>query len=268
MSFCCPHRGRELSEFVSAYRLFVCQSELTEFFAELTEFGEELSEFSLPKTALCRCPSTVRPVFPMLVSQLSKQQNRTRTTSSTVLETPPNRTRTKKNPLRKALRRFAFLVGLSAGNAPKIGTFTAWNRTRNRTRTPPEALLKRYSAHFLTKEDQKNPTLQESAASKKRTFKIALGSCGPHTEYKTLRMLKRNPKIHFGTETTDQSTKKIPKMAIFACFSYFGLYFFGSEVYFGVFFSGFEGFCILYGAALKITVFTEFSQSGRRKLTN
>ena len=48
---------------------------------------------------LGRCPSTVRPVFPMLVFQLSKQQNRTRTTSSTVLGTPPNRTLTKKFPL-------------------------------------------------------------------------------------------------------------------------------------------------------------------------
>ena len=38
------------------------------------------------------CPSTVRPVFPVLVFQLGKQQNRTRTTSSTVLGTPPNRT--------------------------------------------------------------------------------------------------------------------------------------------------------------------------------
>ena len=45
------------------------------------------------------CPSTVRLVFPTLVFQLSKQQNRTRTTSSTVLGTPPNRTRTKKFPL-------------------------------------------------------------------------------------------------------------------------------------------------------------------------
>ena len=45
------------------------------------------------------CPSTVRPVFPVLVFQQSKQQNRTRTTSSTVLGAPPNRTRTKKFPL-------------------------------------------------------------------------------------------------------------------------------------------------------------------------
>ena len=40
--------------------------------------------------------------------------------------------------LRRALRRFAFLVGLSTGNPPKIWTFTTWNRTRNRTRTPSD----------------------------------------------------------------------------------------------------------------------------------
>ena len=45
------------------------------------------------------CPSAARPVLPMLVFELSKQQNRTRTTSSTVLVTPPNRTRTKNFPL-------------------------------------------------------------------------------------------------------------------------------------------------------------------------
>ena len=58
-----------------------------------------LSMHSSRVTSIGRCPSTVRPVFPLLVVQLSKQQNRTRTTSSTVLETPPNRTRTKKFPL-------------------------------------------------------------------------------------------------------------------------------------------------------------------------
>ena len=45
---------------------------------------------------LGQCPSTVRPVFPVLVFQLSKQQNSTRTTSSIALGTPPNRTRTRK----------------------------------------------------------------------------------------------------------------------------------------------------------------------------
>ena len=40
--------GRELSEFLSVYYLWV-KNELTEFVAELTEFAAELSEFSLPK---------------------------------------------------------------------------------------------------------------------------------------------------------------------------------------------------------------------------
>ena len=87
--------------------------------------------------------STVRPMFPVLVFQLSKQQNRTRTTSSTILGTPPNRTRTKKFHLEE-LRgscffcRVAFFIEFFTGNPPTIGTFTAWNRTRNRPRTPPE----------------------------------------------------------------------------------------------------------------------------------
>ena len=42
---------------------------------------------------------TVRPVFHVLVFQLGEQQNRTRTTSSTVLGAPLNRTRTRKFPL-------------------------------------------------------------------------------------------------------------------------------------------------------------------------
>ena len=43
--FFCPRRvpGTELSEFLSA-DLFVCQSELTEFFAELSVFAPKLSE--------------------------------------------------------------------------------------------------------------------------------------------------------------------------------------------------------------------------------
>ena len=36
-----PSSGRELSEFLSGL-LYVCQSELTDFFAELTEFALEL----------------------------------------------------------------------------------------------------------------------------------------------------------------------------------------------------------------------------------
>ena len=61
-------------------------------------------------------------------------------------DNPVNRTRNPSEPysdkeiaLRRALRRFAFLVGFSIiGNPPKTGTFTAWNRTRNRTRTPSD----------------------------------------------------------------------------------------------------------------------------------
>ena len=48
---------------------------------------------------LGRCPTTVRPVFAVVVFQPSKQQNRTWTTSSTLLGTPPNSTRTKRIPL-------------------------------------------------------------------------------------------------------------------------------------------------------------------------
>ena len=62
------------------------------------------SSYPFVKTTLIgMCPSTVRPVFPVLVFQLSKQQNRTRTNSSTVLGTPTNRTRTKKFSLEELL---------------------------------------------------------------------------------------------------------------------------------------------------------------------
>ena len=61
--------------------------------------SHEFPERRVVGLLLGRCPSTVRLVFPVLVFQLSKQQNRTRTTSSTVLKTSPNRTRTKKVPL-------------------------------------------------------------------------------------------------------------------------------------------------------------------------
>ena len=61
-----------------------------------------------------RCPSTVRLVFPVLVFQPRKQQNRTRTTSSTVLGTPLNRTLTKKFPFRRALRRLPCWLALNS----------------------------------------------------------------------------------------------------------------------------------------------------------
>ena len=38
----------------------------------------------------------------------------------------------------KSFEAVALLVGFPSGNPPKIGTFTAWNRTRNRTQTPPD----------------------------------------------------------------------------------------------------------------------------------
>ena len=76
-----------------------------------------------PKSELGRCPSTVRPVFPVLVFQLSKQQNRTRTTSSTVLGTPPNRTRTERFPPKKCFEAVAFLVGFSTRNFPPTWHF-------------------------------------------------------------------------------------------------------------------------------------------------
>ena len=67
------------------------------------------------------CPEYCAAVFPVLVFQLSKQQNRTRTTSSTVLGTPPNRTRTKKFSLEKSFEVVALLVGFSAGTHRKLG---------------------------------------------------------------------------------------------------------------------------------------------------
>ena len=103
----------------------------------LRDWPPDLVNTSADKKRLF-CPGTVRPVFPVLVFQLSEQQNRTRTTFPTVLGTPPNRTRTKTFPLEKSFEAVALLVGFSTGNPPKIGTFTAGNRTRNRTRTPPD----------------------------------------------------------------------------------------------------------------------------------
>ena len=53
----------------------------------------------------------------------------------------------KEDRLRRALRAVALLVGFSTGNPPKIGTFSAWNRTRNRTRTPPEFCTEQFCAN-------------------------------------------------------------------------------------------------------------------------
>ena len=76
---------------------------------------------------------------------------RTWTTSSTALETPPEYS-DKETPLRRALGGVALLVGFSTGNPPRLGTFTAGNGTRNRTRrrTPPETPLLRKLAPVKT----------------------------------------------------------------------------------------------------------------------
>ena len=86
-------------------------------------------------------PSTVRPVSPMLVFQLSKQQNRTRTTSSTVLGTPPNRTQTKTFPLEE-LRGDCFLSWVLNWESTEDWDFRRLEPyTQNRTRTPPECCV-------------------------------------------------------------------------------------------------------------------------------
>ena len=76
------------------------------------------------------------PVFPVLVFQLSKQQKRTRTTPQPYSEPLRTVLGQRISPW-KSCEAVALSVGFSTGNPPKIGTFTAWNRTRNRTRTPP-----------------------------------------------------------------------------------------------------------------------------------
>ena len=78
-----------------------------------------------------RSRSVVRFVFPVLVLQLSKQQNRT----------PLRTVLGHRNSPQKSFEVVALLVGFSPGNPLTIGTFTAWNRTRNRPRTPLERFL-------------------------------------------------------------------------------------------------------------------------------
>ena len=86
-----------------------------------------MTALSSPRLSnLGRCPSNDQP---------SKQQNRTWTTFSTVLGQP---SQPYEIPLRRALRPVALLVGLSAGNPPKLGLLAHWNGTQNRTRTPPD----------------------------------------------------------------------------------------------------------------------------------
>ena len=65
-----------------------------------TTVGEFTLNVATPRPdTVGRCPSTVRPVLPVLVFQLSKEIEPTRTTSSTKLGSPPNSTQTKQFPL-------------------------------------------------------------------------------------------------------------------------------------------------------------------------
>ena len=109
-------------------KLYLCAFFLPEFacLGQKIDVGPAAQKLSTKGfwVSLGQCPSAVPLVFPVLVFQLSKQQNRTRTTSSTVLRTPPNRTRTEKFPLEE-LEAVALLVGFSTGNPLKIATFRA-----------------------------------------------------------------------------------------------------------------------------------------------
>ena len=94
---------------------------------------------------------TVRPVLPVLVFQLSKQQNRTRTTSSIVLGTLGTVLGQRNSP-QKSFEEVALLVGFSTGNPPKIGTFTAWTRSppKGAGKKVPRENCRKVSKNFLT----------------------------------------------------------------------------------------------------------------------
>ena len=96
---------------------------------------------------------TVRPVFPVLVFQQSKQQNRTWTTSSTVLGTPPNRTRTNKFSLEE-LRGGCF-----------VGWVPKWESTENWHFHGLEPYAKLYSdtARFIRERPQKCTIVDDCA---------------------------------------------------------------------------------------------------------
>ena len=114
-----------------------------------TETGTvRFSERTSAKTEIRTVSEYCSACVPVLVFQLSEQQNRTRTTSPTVLGTPPHRTRTKTSPLEKSFEAVTLIVGFSSGNPPTIGTFTAGSRIGNRTRTPPEKYREEKSVHY------------------------------------------------------------------------------------------------------------------------
>ena len=68
------------------------------------------------------------------VIKLSKQQNRTRTTPSTALRTTPQTILGRRDSPWMGSEAHNFSVEFPSGSPPRTGTFTIWNRTRNRTR--------------------------------------------------------------------------------------------------------------------------------------
>ena len=96
---------------------------------------------------LCRGPPFFKTVSEYCSARVSRVGLSTKQATEPYSDNLLNRTRNpsepysdKEIPLKRALRRFAFLVGFSTGNPPKIGTFTAWNRARKRSRTPSDSV--------------------------------------------------------------------------------------------------------------------------------
>ena len=112
------------------HELFVLPLSLV-WFAGATPDTHKLSKQWLSRAVSEYCSACVSRV-----GLSTKQATEPHTTSSTILGTPPYSD--EEIPVRRALRPVALLVGFSTGNPPKIETFTAWNRTRDRTRTPPD----------------------------------------------------------------------------------------------------------------------------------
>ena len=99
-----------------------------------------------------RCPSTVQPVFPVLVFQPCKQPPQPN------LDNLLNCSWTKTFPLEKSFEVVALFVGLPSENPQQIDTFTAWNRTRNRAQTPFASTTRPRGAATMSK--KKNRCIQ------------------------------------------------------------------------------------------------------------
>ena len=116
------------------------------------------------------CPSTVRPVFPMLVFQLSKRQNRTRTTFSTVLGTPPSCTWTKRFPLEE----------LCGGCI--VSWVLKWESTKNRHFRSLELYTKPYS-DTSWKKNSLNSVFEVHTALSETVPSPPQNSCKVNSEY-------------------------------------------------------------------------------------